>query len=303
MDTADYTIVNKNDATELPTNCRSTSPDISMASNVIALLPEWSVHTSLASDHLPILITINSELSAIYRPRRAYINYKKADWVRYAEACDEYLAEAGETRTVEQAEKTSRKTVSMACGIFTTPVAFDTSKQACRYQPISDDERDQKNQLNSADEMLNDLNKHIKKTGGVIQANQMAIRRRQMRPSSRHVASMAAFYGPTRKNPHNWLSKTYLDRKKIANKFVHQYTPPPIRLEGDEFKSQLKRKFHQLPLIGTPADKNQAIRLAKSSTDIGPNGMSTLHRNYLAHVEICYLINVFKLSISTGQDN
>ena len=77
---------------------------------------DWSVSTSLASDNLPI--TINSELSTIDGPRRSYINFKKADWASYAEACDKYLAGAGETRTVEQAEKTFRKAVNKASGLF-----------------------------------------------------------------------------------------------------------------------------------------------------------------------------------------
>ena len=98
IDAADYTILNENESTWLPTNSRSTSPDISLASNDIALLAHWSVSTSLARDHMPILITINSELSTIDGPRRTYINFKKSDWARYAEACDKYLAEAGETK-------------------------------------------------------------------------------------------------------------------------------------------------------------------------------------------------------------
>ena len=118
IDAADYTILNHIEATRLPTNGRSSSPDISLASNDIALLSDWSVSTSLASDHLPIFITINSELSTIDGPRRAYINFKKADWARYAEACDKYLAEAGEPRTVEQTEKTFRKAVNKASGLF-----------------------------------------------------------------------------------------------------------------------------------------------------------------------------------------
>ena len=112
--TSDYTILSENEATRLPTNGRSTLPDTSMDSNDIALLSDWSVSTSPDSDHPPILITINSELSTIDGSRRTYINFKKADWARYAEACDKYLAEAGETRTVEQAEKTFRKAVNKA---------------------------------------------------------------------------------------------------------------------------------------------------------------------------------------------
>ena len=123
IDAADYTILNQNEATRLPPNGRSTSPDISLASNDIALQSDWSISTSLASDNLPILITINTELSTIDGPRRTYTNFKKADWARYAEACDEYLAEAGEIRTVEQAEKTFRKAVNKACGLF-IPAGF-----------------------------------------------------------------------------------------------------------------------------------------------------------------------------------
>ena len=67
---ADYTILNENEATRLPINGRSTSPDITLASNDIALLSDWSLSTSLASDHLPFLIAINSELSTIDGPRR-----------------------------------------------------------------------------------------------------------------------------------------------------------------------------------------------------------------------------------------
>ena len=90
-----YAILSLNEATRLSTNGRSTASDISLASNDIALLSYMSVSTSLASDHSPILITINSELSTIEGPRRIYINFKKADWACYNEFCDKYLAETG----------------------------------------------------------------------------------------------------------------------------------------------------------------------------------------------------------------
>ena len=164
INAADYTILNENEATRQPTNGRSTSPDISLASNDIALLSDWSVSTSLASEHLQILITINSELSTIDGSRRTYINIKKTDWARYSEACDKYLAEAGETRTVEQAEKTFRKALNKASGLFIP------AGQIQHFQPTLPasakslaDERNRKCGLNHAEETLNDLNKQIKK--------------------------------------------------------------------------------------------------------------------------------------------
>ena len=63
IDASDYTILNEIEAIRLPTNGRSISPDIRLASNDIALLSVWSVSTSLAIDHL--LITVNSKLSTI----------------------------------------------------------------------------------------------------------------------------------------------------------------------------------------------------------------------------------------------
>ena len=89
IDEANYTIHSENEATRLPTNGQSTSSDISLASNDIALLSDWSFSTSLASDNLHIFITINSELFTIYGPRRTYVSIKKTDWARYAEACVE----------------------------------------------------------------------------------------------------------------------------------------------------------------------------------------------------------------------
>ena len=94
----------------LQTNKRSASPNISLASNNIALLLYWSVSTSMASDHLPILIAVISERSTIDGPRRTYISYLKLDWVCHADTCDEYIAETGKTRTDKQSLKTFRKT-------------------------------------------------------------------------------------------------------------------------------------------------------------------------------------------------
>ena len=88
--------------------------------------------------------------------------------------------------------------------------------------------------------------------------------------------------------------------QKIPNKFVHQCTPPPVRLASDKSKRLLKRQFDQLPLTGTPSftpdDTKEAIRLAKSSSNIGPDEMSTLHLKKLALGAINNLTNIVNLN-------
>ena len=139
---------------------RQTSPGIRMASNDIALLSDLSVSTSLASDHLSTLVTINSEQSTIDGPERTYINIKKADWARHAETCDKYLAEAVYTRTVEHAGKTCRKVVNMASGLFIPAGRIQHFKPILPAPAKSlADERDRNCGLNPADETLNDQNK------------------------------------------------------------------------------------------------------------------------------------------------
>ena len=174
------------------------------------------------------------------------------------------------------------------------------------------DERDQKCGLNPANETLNYLNKQIQKL--VVEDKrtkwQSAIDKCDHRTGKSHLWRL--FEGLSDKQPHNspnmgvrFADKTYLDQKMIANKIAHQFSPPPIRLTGDKSKRKLKQQFHQLPLTGTPtfspADTKEVIRLAKSSTAIGPDRMSTLHLKKLAQGAINYLTNIFNLSITTGQ--
>ena len=244
-DAADYTILNENEVTRLPTNGRSTSPDISLASNEIALLSDWSVSTSLASDHFPFLITINSEISTIDGPRRTYINFNKADWARYAEACDKYLAEAGETRTVEQAEKTIRKAVNKASDIFIPAGRIQHVQSTLPASAkLLADERDRKRVLNPADETLNDLSKQIQKLVVEDKRTKLhsAVDKCDHRTGISHLWRLVK--GLSGKKPHNspnnsvrFADKTYLDPKMIANKFGHQFTPPPMCLSGDKSKT------------------------------------------------------------------
>ena len=262
---------------------------------------------------MPILITINSDLSTIDGPRQNYINFKNADWARYVETGEKYLAEAGETRTVELAEKTFRKAVNKVSGLF-IPVG-----RIQHFQPTLPasakslaDERDRICGLNPADEALNDLDKQIQKLAAEDKRTkwQSATDKCDHRTGTSHLWRLVK--GLSGKLPHNspnngvrFVDKAYLDPKMIANKLAHQFTQPRMHLTGDKSKRQLKRQFYQPPLTATPsftpADQNEAIRLAKSSTANRPDRMSTLHLMKLAQCATYYLTNIFNLSISKGQ--
>ena len=183
-------------------------------------------------------------MSTIDGPLRTYINFKKADWARYAEACEKYLAVAGETRTVEQAEKIFRNAVNKASCIF---IPAGRIQHLQRTLPASAkshaDERDRKRRLNPTGETLNDLNKKIKIL--VVEDKrtkwQSAVDKCDHQTGISHLWRLAK--GLSGKQPHNspnkgvrFADQTYLESKTIANKFDHLFTLPLIRLTGDSTK-------------------------------------------------------------------
>ena len=56
-------VLNTDTPTRLPSNGQTTSPDISLASLSILPYAQWETHTTFGSDHLPILITLDSRSS------------------------------------------------------------------------------------------------------------------------------------------------------------------------------------------------------------------------------------------------
>jgi hypothetical protein len=76
--------LNEDTPTRLPPNGAPSSPDISMISSHLALQTVWTTHTTLNSDHLPIVITIMDPAAGPSGSRRTYVNYRRADWETYA---------------------------------------------------------------------------------------------------------------------------------------------------------------------------------------------------------------------------
>ena len=165
-------------------------------------------------------------------------------------------------------------------------------------------ELNRKRRLNPADEALNDLSKQIQK---LVVENKLTtwhsvVVKCDHRTGLSNLCLLVK--GLCGKKPHSspnrgvrFADKTYLDPKMIANKIAHQFSPSLIRLASNKPKRQLKRQLHQLSLTGTPSftptDIKEAIRFDKSSTAIGPDGMSALHLKKLAHDAINYLTNIF----------
>uniref|UniRef100_A0A8R1EAV6 Reverse transcriptase domain-containing protein n=1 Tax=Caenorhabditis japonica TaxID=281687 RepID=A0A8R1EAV6_CAEJA len=74
-----HVILNENTFTRADTGILS-SPDITMATADIASRATWHTCGVINTDHLPIIIAMDSEIPKRERPKRVITNYGKADW-------------------------------------------------------------------------------------------------------------------------------------------------------------------------------------------------------------------------------
>ncbi len=85
----DYTVLNDNCPTRLPPDGSCSSPDLSISSASLGTSTSWQTHTTLSSDHLPIVISLDTHRdSTDPSNRRCYVNLRKANWEKYTEDTD-----------------------------------------------------------------------------------------------------------------------------------------------------------------------------------------------------------------------
>ena len=175
------------------------------------------------------------------RNRCSRLHHSYRRYAAYAEASDEYLAEASETRTVEPSEKTFRKAMIKASGLNIPPSRIQHFQPSLPASAKSlSDERGRCRGLYPADESLNDLNKLIlnlmleDKRTKCQSAVDNCIHRADISHPWRPVKGLRGI------KPHyspnvgvRFIDKTYLDLKIIAIEFAQQFTRQPMRLTGD----------------------------------------------------------------------
>ena len=87
--------------------------DVSLASACLITSSEWQTHMTMSSDHLSILIGLQT--TATSSPaRRTYINLKKADWTRYRQEIERKLSSRHLPTNCQKDEKLFRATLLKA---------------------------------------------------------------------------------------------------------------------------------------------------------------------------------------------
>ena len=89
---SNYITLNTNTPTRVPNTIlqQTSSPDITTLSNTLYNRTSWTTQHALSSDHVPIIITINT----LQQNRRTFTNHKKAEWTQFTEDTVSTFAQA-----------------------------------------------------------------------------------------------------------------------------------------------------------------------------------------------------------------
>ena len=107
-------VLNTDSPTRLPGNADPRSPDVSLASASLITSSEWQTHTTMSSDHLPILIGLQTTATSSPARHRTYINLKKADWTGYRQEIERKLSSCHLPTDCQKDEKLFQATLLKA---------------------------------------------------------------------------------------------------------------------------------------------------------------------------------------------
>ena len=102
---SNFGILNWDSPTRVPPNAEPSSPDDSLASTSLITSCSWQTLSTLSSDHLPILIRLQTKMTTTPGLRRTYVNLKKDNWDRYRQEVEGALSKRSLPTDCQRDEK------------------------------------------------------------------------------------------------------------------------------------------------------------------------------------------------------
>ena len=313
IENSDLCVLNEDSHTRLPTgannNQRASSPDVSLISAHLALSVDWSVSLDLTSDHLPIVISFDDDTPL---PRfHQFTNYKKANWRGYKNELESLVDQLPLPTSCASGEKAFRKVIQHAAKHH-IPSGFVKNFTPGKSQEIIDLEQrfNSLRQANPQDPALPDLSREIReKTASTSRSRWRDFATSLDRRSEprRLWTVMQRLSGKKKSAPPNqpikFGNRIYTKRSAITRRFNIQYSN--VRPHSSSpIARKIKRKLDRTHRLNNNAptftldNTVDAIKNAKHSTAVGPDGLCILHYKNMGRKALEYLTSLFNLSIA-----
>ena len=304
---SNFGVLNEDSPTRVPPNGQATSPDFTLAS--LSLLPytKWKTDTSFGSDHLPIIISLTSNIKQIKSEKRTFINFRKADWEKFTEITEEEFEKLPPPSSVYEGEKRFRKIINKASNI-TIPKGRikDVFSEIPQSAAAKIQERDNLRKTDPTspelarlnEEIKSEINKHKKEKW--IETVEAIDRKKDSGKLFKLIKHLNGNVQASDNQAIKFKGKYLSKPKDISSAFNVQYSSV-VRHTSSKTARTLTKNIRKNSLDGqtdfSSASTKEAIKKAKASKALGPDKISTLHLKHLGDSGITYLTTIFNLSL------
>ena len=279
-----FAVLNTDSPTRLPGNADPSSPDVSLASASLITSSEWQTHTTMSSDHLPILIGLQTTATSSPAQHRTYINLKKADWTGYRQEIERKLSSRHLPTDCQKDEKLFRATLLKAAShhIPTGRRKLYTQQVPAEILAMME-ERDDLRKQDPASPRLSTMNDEITKATSDH-------KRRQWREfvesidhrtdSSKLWRTIKGIDGKSKQTAENegitFTGRSHTSPKLIANSFNRQFTTSKLGKHSSSRRTRhvskdVKRMSLEQAESFTSDQVTSAIKSCRSSRAYGPD--------------------------------
>ena len=300
-------VLNEETPTRSTANCTS-SPDITLASPNILPYTSWRTAYTLNSDHLPILVSVQTHVEKCHAPDRTFVNFKKANWEEFTKFTEEKFAILTPPTCPIQGEKIYNKIITDAAKRFIPSGRVHKIIPGIPSEAVSKiKQRDILRESDRTNPEIKSLNEEIEKIITDSKREKWLSHLDSCAPNSQKLwKTIKGITNPVQDtgNVDIKFNGTYFSNKtKIANLFNKQFIPNapahPTK-ESRKIKRKLEAKTQEPEIVISTAQVQKAIKESKNSKATGHDGTSPIMLKHLGPLGVAYLTNIISLSINSA---
>jgi hypothetical protein len=293
-------------------NQEPSSPDITSISGNLHNQASWETLHALHSDHLPILISLQTKFNFRLKPNcNSFTNYLKANWQEFTKFIEDALATAPEPTDSHRANQLLTNTILAADKRF-IPKGRRVNKQQILPEPINNliTQRNNLRRKQPQHPLVKELSTKITKE---ISDHKATLWQNKLKENWDHRTNTHKLWQTlnqlSNKSTQSQINraitfnnKPCLHPKEIASNFNRQFTCV-TKHQSCKTNRNITKTIHRLPTTLIEITNLQvwnAINTSKNNKSTGPDSISIHHLKHLGPLALTYLTKLYNLAINSN---
>ena len=312
---SNLTLLNLDFPTRLPKSGNPSSPDLTLCSPHLALDADWTPLTTLNSDHLPIIITIDHDLSSLPDPpRHTFTNFRRARWNDFLEETEADFARLPLPDACDSGERVFRGVLLKASlhhipqGNVPHPIPRlsdeartlirqrDSLRSSCPTHPNLGNLEQQVSSAIASSNRLAWVSSVEDSSLGQDPGKYWTLMQLLSNKRPSEAPNQPITFGTRIHTDHHAIAKSFC--QFFTAPFPHQYNRNARRVRRDITR---RHPLNPHAFTFTPDHVLKAIRKGGNSTAKGPDGLTIRHLKHLGPGGLTYLTHLINHSLNSSR--